>query len=134
MLNKISIGILATILLIVIVIGFMKFFDHQRITGILINVIGDKNYVFVNKIDQKVFTGIGGSDETYIYKIEDTTKVNCSLLNKYSQNIVFLGVNEEDYIDQSKPFCSKKIPDKHKRHITLTIQNDILILGVTVQE
>ena len=122
MLKKLSIILLFIIILVIILI---KFQENNRISYILTNAIGSDEYL--SKIDEKIFTGIGGADETYIYKIMDTKQINCNLLKKYKK-IEFPDFSEKKYINSNQPICEYVIPDKFNRYITVIIQNEILIL------
>ena len=111
--------------MIILIIILIEVQENSRISYILTNALGSDKYL--SKIDEKIFTGIGGADETHIYKIMDTKQINCNVLKKYKK-IEFPDFSEKKYINSNQPVCEYIIPDKFDRYITIIIQNEILIL------
>jgi len=128
-LKTISIISLFITIATLLIIYLINFLDYNRINYILYDAIGEKNIEYLHKLDEKIFTGIGGADETYIYKITDTKIINCTLFEKYKE-IEFPDSSEKEYINFTQPICEYTIPNTASRFITIKIQNEILILSL----
>jgi hypothetical protein len=122
--------LLSVVIIILVFIGIIKTLDYFRVSNILTNIIGNVNYDYINKVDEEIFNGISGADETYIFYINDTSKVNCKLINEYPKSVKSLSRTSKKYFDILKPNCSKLVSDEKNRIISISIQNDILILNI----
>jgi len=122
------------IILFIVLIGIVSvfnYFEYKRISNIMIEVLGEENYKYISKSNEEIITA-KGSFEGYVYDITDITKVNCLLLDRYIGNSKFLSNFSEKYIEKTHKFCHKRIPDKLDRMITVTIQNDKLVLEIYI--
>ena len=112
-------------------VGVMKYLEYKRVLNIIIDIVGNDNYTYIEKMSESIVIA-KGSFEGYVYKITNIDKINCTLLDKYSGSSNFLSNFSEQYIEKSKMFCHRSFSDKFDRLITITIQNDILILEIAI--
>jgi len=125
--------IFSIILSIAIIVYFsISIFDQNRELKILKNIIGEKNVDYLTKIDQTSVSFAPISSETYVYRIKNSDKVNCSLFGKYDEGKVLIDNFDKKYIVKSFLLCSKYFKDNFERDIYILLQNDILIIKVFI--
>ncbi len=128
MLRKLGIYILVFILIIYLY-GYI--YNYNRLNEIVPKIVGEHNIQYIDKFDSKLEMGGPFSKETYVFKISDTSRVNCKQLNlEISNNI--LSDFEKKYIDPNQAFCSQITSDEHNRTIQVLVQEDVLILNIFV--
>ena len=124
--------IIIVIFLLMSTVGVMKYLEYKRVLNIIIDIVGNDNYTYIEKMSESIVIA-KGSFEGYVYKITNIDKINCTLLEKYSGSSNFLSNFSEQYIEKSKMFCHTSFSDKFDRLITITIQNNILILEIDIE-
>lgn len=121
---------LATIIVIILIfIGSIKVLDNIRVIQIVNEIIGDDNYRYVNKIDQRT-SSFTDSYEAYVYRITNINTINCNLISNYADSVAVLDNFDKKYINLSKSLCIKKISDEHQRLVLVVMQNKILIMKI----
>ena len=131
--DRCEMKIISIIFSIVIIVFFaINVFDRNRELKILGNVVGENNRDYLTEIDQTSVSSAPVTSETYVYRIKNSDKISCSILEKYDDGQVLIDNFDKKYISNSSSVCSKHFSDIFDREIYILLQNDILIVKVFI--
>ena len=128
--NYIIISFLVLFIIAYIIIDFL---DSKRLEKILNESLGNQTTIYLTKIKNNTegyFTSF--IQETYIFKISDTNKVNCLKIGELEKTEFLFTKIDNTYINSKKDYCWSSRIDSSKRLINILIQDGILILKVFV--
>jgi len=121
--------VLMLILIILVIYGFIKIVDSNRVSKLTSSIIGDSNLEYVTKLDSEI---IGFTDfrETYIYQINNLKKISCEALSfdmKTNLNSITFDNLAEKYLNEKNNYCIKRY-EKNDREFTIVVLQDNILM------